>query len=171
MFLRTAWRLRARRRLHLTFLPTAGRLLTGCGRRLHLTFLRTARRLRARRRLHLTFLRTARRLRTRWRLHLTFLPTARRLLTGCGWRLHLTLLSTTRRLRTRWWLRRLPPLLLLFFPLARPLRRLLLVLLFALWRRLCHDRRLVERVGVDGPPHHGRQHRPYQKARFDRIPF
>jgi hypothetical protein len=159
--------------LHLTLLSTTRRLLTRRGWRLHLSFLRTARRLRTRWRLHLTFLPTARRLLTGcgWRLHLTLLSTTRRLLTRRGWRLHLSFLRTAWRLRTRWWLRRLPPLLLLFFPLARPLRRLLLVLLFALWRRLCHDRRLVERVGVDGPPHHGRQHRPYQKARFDRIPF
>jgi hypothetical protein len=60
---------------------------------------------------------------------------------------------------------------LLSLPLARPLRRLLLVLLFALRRRLRHDQRLVERRGVDGPPHHGRQHRPHQKARFDQISF
>ena len=36
---------------------------------------------------------------------------------------------------------------------------------------LGHDQRLVERRGLDGPPHHGRQHRPHQKARFDRISF
>jgi hypothetical protein len=60
---------------------------------------------------------------------------------------------------------------LLSLPLARPLRRLLLVLLFALRRRLCHDQRLVERRGVHGPPDYGRQHRPHQKARFDQIPF
>jgi hypothetical protein len=60
---------------------------------------------------------------------------------------------------------------LLFLPLARPLRRLLLVLLFALRRRLRHDQRLVERGGVNGPPHHAGQHRPHQKARFDQIPF
>jgi hypothetical protein len=60
---------------------------------------------------------------------------------------------------------------LLFLPLARPLWRLLLILLFALWRRLRHDQRLVERGGVDGSPHHGRQHRPHQKAHFDQIPF
>jgi hypothetical protein len=60
---------------------------------------------------------------------------------------------------------------LLSLPLARPLRRLLLVLLFALRRRLRHDQRLVERGGVDGPPHHGRQHCSHQKARFDQIPF
>jgi hypothetical protein len=63
--------------------------------------------------------------------------------------LHLTFLPTTRRLRTRCGLGcLLPLLLLLFLPLARPRRRLLVLLLFAL-RRLRDDEGRIERRGVN----------------------
>jgi hypothetical protein len=83
-------------------------------------------------------------------LHLTFLSTAWRLLTGCGWRLHLTFLRTARRLRTRCGLGcLLPSFLLLFLPLARSLRRRLLIFLLLALRRLRDDKPRSERRGVD----------------------
>jgi hypothetical protein len=55
--------------------------------------------------------------------------------------------------------------------LTRPLRRFLL--LFALRRRLRYDEGRVERRGVNGPQHEGRQHRPCEQVLFcvrHRIP-